>query len=100
MGLAERRAQAVRLAGHQDKMDVIGHQAVRPGLGAGLAAPLAPQAQIGLVIAPHEEDLHAADAPLGDVVRVPGNHQPRQARHPRSTPQGTNRHKKLYSVHR
>ncbi len=50
MDLADRASQSVGRVRNCDKMDMIGHQAVRPDLDLAGGAPLRHQLQVALVI--------------------------------------------------
>jgi hypothetical protein len=68
MGLADRAAQSLSRLRNRDEMNVIGHQAVRPDLNPLIAAPLAHQLDVRLVILIAEEGLLPTVSPLRDVV--------------------------------
>ena len=64
-----------------DEMDVIGHQAIGPHCGPGLAHPLGQQIEIDVLIAVLEKDRLAPIAPRRHMVRAAGNHDARQTGH-------------------
>ena len=76
--------QAVRVAGHQDQMDMVGHQAPGPDLDAGGAAGAAEEIAIEHIVRIRKERLLAAVAPLGDMVRRIGNDDPGETGHART----------------
>ena len=74
-------AQSVSRLRHRDQVDMVGHQAVGPDLDAAAIAPLAHQADVGLMILVGEKRAQTAVAPLRQVMREPGSHYARQPRH-------------------
>ena len=77
----QRRSQSVRVAGNQDQMDVIRHQAIGPDLYARRRAALGQQAFVGLIVVVGEEHRLPAIASLGDMVRGSLHHKSSQTRH-------------------
>jgi len=81
MRVADRAAESVGGLRHRDQMDVVGHQAVGPYLDPAAIAPVAHQADIGLVVLVGKERAQAAVAPLRHMVREPRSHYARQPWH-------------------
>lgn len=79
--LAEGAPQAVGLLGHQDQMDVVGHQAVGPGRDPGLGAGDCEEVEVSPVVVVLEEGLEAPVAPLGNVMRDARHHHPCEPGH-------------------
>ena len=79
--IAERPAQPVRILGHRDDVDMVGHQAIAPDLDMRPPCGVGEQIEIELVIAILEKGLLAAIAALGDVVRDAGEDEAREAGH-------------------
>jgi hypothetical protein len=65
----------------RDQVNVIRHQAPSEVLDTVDLGLLGQNLQIGLPIVIGEEDVHAANASLGDVVRASGNNDSGNARH-------------------
>ncbi len=84
VGFTQGGAQPVFVRRHDNEMDVVGHQAIGPHLGAGLVEPFAEQGEIMSVIAVLEEHRQAPRAALGHVMRMFGDDQSRHSRHRRS----------------
>ena len=78
---AERQRQTIRGIGHQDEMDVVGHQAIRPHRDAGLAATLGQQIAVKRIVAILEENLLPPVATLGDMMRQTGHDDAGEAGH-------------------
>jgi hypothetical protein len=68
MDLADPPLQPIGLSRNRDKLDMIGHEAVRPDLDLVSAAPLSHQFQVTLVIFATIERLLSAVSPLSDVM--------------------------------
>lgn len=79
MRLGESRAQTRRFVGHQNQMDVVGHQAIAPHRNPRRPAALRRQCAIFGVVVRAEKDLLPPVAALGDVVRNPRNDDPCQS---------------------
>ena len=62
-------AQPVGSAGHQDQVDMVGHEAPGPDRRAGLQAVTAQEPEVGAIVVEREEDRLAAAAALGDMMR-------------------------------
>lgn len=77
----ERPGQPVGVGRHQDKMDMVGHEAPRPHLDIGGAAALGQEIAVERVIGVAEEHARAAVAALGDVVRMTGDDDAGEAGH-------------------
>ncbi len=88
VGFTQGGAQPVFVRRHDNEMDVVGHQAIGPHLGARLAAPFAEQGEIVSVIAVLEEPRQAPRAALGHVMRMFGDDQSRRSWHRRSVARG------------
>ncbi len=88
VGLAQGGAEPVFVRRHENEMDVVGHQAIGPHLGARLAAPLAEQGEIVSVIVVLEEHRQASRAALDHVMRMFGDDQSRCSWHRRNVARG------------
>lgn len=67
----ERPAQAILIGGHQDQVNMVGHENPRPDLDARVGAVRAEQIAVERVILVAEEGLGTTIAPLRDMMRVP-----------------------------
>jgi hypothetical protein len=84
MQVGKGAAQTVFVGRHHHHMDVVGHQAISPHLGAGTPAAFGQQVEIKGVVALFEERLVATVAPLGDVMGQAGNDEAGKAGHAES----------------
>jgi len=73
MQVAEGATQAVLVRGHDDGVNMIGHQAPGPDLGACLLRRVGQQIEIELIVASLEESLLPPVAALGHMMRKAGN---------------------------
>jgi len=81
MCLGKRLTQPVRALRHQDKMDVIGHQTIRPALSlCGLTA-ISDVVEVRLIVATIKENLLPSISSLGYVMWIPGQNNPWNTRH-------------------
>jgi hypothetical protein len=69
------------LGWHGDYMHVIGHKTVGEHVESTLGGVVAKQTQVSAIVRPNEEDVLAAIAALGDVMRDAGNYDSRHAWH-------------------
>ena len=81
MRLAQRAPEAVLVAGREDQVHVVGHQAIGPDLDARVGAMGGEKLAIEPVVLVAEERLQPAVAPLRDVVGMPRNHDSCQTCH-------------------
>lgn len=82
MRLGQRAPQAIGVRRNEDQMNVIGHQAPGQTMYLALTAGCRHQLDIcGIILVPEEYRLPLV-APLGHVMRNPGNHNARQPYHP------------------
>lgn len=81
MQIAERPAQPILVRRHDDRVNVVGHQAIGPDLGACPLGRLGQQVQIERIIALFEESLLPAVAALRHMMRQSGNDETGEASH-------------------
>ena len=81
MGLPERVPSAERVRGHQNEVDMIGHQAIGQHLRPATAAGLGEQAAVLRVVLILEKRRLASIAPLCHVVRQSRHNHPRKSCH-------------------
>lgn len=79
--LGKCRAQTVLVGWHQNDVHMIGHQAPRPYRALRLFSSDEQLVAVETVVVIVEENLRAPVAPLGDMMRLAGNDNPRQAGH-------------------
>ena len=82
--LAERKCQPVLGRRHQNEMDMVGHEAIRPHRDAGLGGALGEQVAIQCVVAVLEEDFLPPVATLGDMVGMVGHDDAGETGHART----------------
>jgi len=70
--VGERAPEPVGVGGHEDDMNVVGHQAVAPDLCTGLRRRLGEKIAVQPVITLFEKGLLAPVAALGHVIRQSG----------------------------
>lgn len=73
VGVGDTAAQAFRISGHDDQVDMVGHQAPSPDLAAGLRQSNAQKITLGLIVGTTKETRFLPVSPLGDMVRKAGN---------------------------
>jgi len=81
VGAADCLRQSVAVGRRNDKVDVVGHQAVRHDADAVLRSLLAEERDIGPAVVVGEEHVLAVVTPLRDVVLVAADHDPCNAWH-------------------
>jgi hypothetical protein len=72
------------MLGHNHKMNMIGHKAVRPYIATGLEFRLGNQGKVHCVISFIEESILPAITTLSDMMRVAWNDQSRHSGHNKS----------------
>ena len=81
MRLRQRGAQPVGIGGHEDKVDVIVHQAPGEAFHPRFRAALAQEINVEQAVLVGEEDRLPAIAALGDVMRDAGDDDAGEAGH-------------------
>jgi hypothetical protein len=79
--IAEGPPQPVRIARHQDDVNMVGHQAIGPDLGLRAPRCIGQQIEIDRIIAVLEKGPLAPIAALGHMMRNAGHHEARKAGH-------------------
>jgi hypothetical protein len=81
MELAEGPAKAVRVGGNDDRVDVVGHQAIAPDLDPRALGRLREEVEIERVVGLLEEGLLPTVAALGYMMRQAGDDETRKTSH-------------------
>jgi uncharacterized protein with ACT and thioredoxin-like domain len=81
VGLGQGGAQAILIAGLQDQVDVVGHQAIAQHLDARRPATRGQFVPIGQLVVVAEENLLSAVAALGHMVRRVADNHSRETGH-------------------
>ena len=81
MGLTHRATEGISIGGDQDKVNMVGHQAIGPDFNSCLQRLFGQQIAINFVIAVLKEDRLSPIPALRHMVGKSGYHDPRQSSH-------------------